>query len=79
MSHKYEPRVPDWGIDPAAAIAAPDDSTDPDALPAMEIQREAAEREYDHPADASEPSDSPAPEDMADEWRDADPDAGPSK
>ena len=51
MTEATQPRIPGRGDDPEAAIAAPDDQTDPRTLPAMQIQQAAAQREHDQPAD----------------------------
>ena len=53
MPHATEPRIPGRGDDPEAAIAAPDDQTDPSTLPAMRIQQAAAHREHDQPAEGA--------------------------
>ena len=53
MSQTIEPRIPGRGDDLEAAIAAPDDQTDPATLPAMRIQETAIERDPDRPADES--------------------------
>ncbi len=51
MTEAQEPRIPGRGDDLDAAIAAPDDRTDPASLPAMQIQEQYADREPDRPAD----------------------------
>ena len=51
MSQTIEPRIPGRGDDLEAAIAAPDDQTDPATLPAMQIQEAAIERDHDRPVD----------------------------
>ncbi|MCW5852225.1 MAG: hypothetical protein KIT87_19280 [Anaerolineae bacterium] len=52
MSQTMEPRIPGRGDDLEAAIAAPDDQTDPTTLPAMQIQAAAIERDQDRHVDA---------------------------
>ena len=51
MSQTIEPRIPGRGDDLEAAIAAPDDQTDPATLPAMQIQEAAIERDQDRYVD----------------------------
>ena len=72
MSEATGPRIPGRGDNPAAAIAAPDDQTDPRTLPAMQIQQAAAQREHDQPADESVAEGEGAETDIATAWHTGD-------
>ncbi len=72
MSEAKEPRIPGRGDDLEAAIAAPDDQTDPATLPAMQIQEAAAKRHHDRPADDSAAEEGGSESDLATAWHTGD-------